>query len=138
MLTMPGTGIPNRAVPCIASAPHAPPPSPTFRLNRPAPAAPLPSAHSTPPSRARQVVGLSNAYHGDTLGAMDCVPPSPFNGPAQAPWYRGRGLFFEPPYVAMERGGCCCGWGSTVGLCPWSVVMSVFIRACGAQRRPTP
>jgi len=55
---------------------------------------------------ALQVVGLANAYHGDTLGAMDCVPPSPFNGPAQAPWYRGRGLFFEPPYVAMEQGEC--------------------------------
>ncbi|KAF5825977.1 hypothetical protein DUNSADRAFT_5588 [Dunaliella salina] len=62
-----------------------------------------------------QVVGLANAYHGDTLGAMDCVPPSPFNGPAQAPWYRGRGLFFEPPYVAMEKGS----WQVVQPTPPW-------------------
>lgn len=50
------------------------------------------------------MVGLENAYHGDTLGAMDCVAPSVFNAPSQAPWYRGRGLFFDPPYVAMSKG----------------------------------
>ncbi len=49
-------------------------------------------------------MGLANAYHGDTLGAADCVPPSVFNGPLQAPWYRGRGVFLEPPYVALSRG----------------------------------
>ena len=26
------------------------------------------------------------AYHGDTMGAMDAVPPSAFNGFLQAPW----------------------------------------------------
>jgi dethiobiotin synthetase/adenosylmethionine--8-amino-7-oxononanoate aminotransferase len=53
------------------------------------------------------VLALANGYHGDTLGAMDCAAPSPFNGPGQFPWYRGgsRGsLFLEPPYVALERG----------------------------------
>ncbi|KAG2501947.1 hypothetical protein HYH03_000445 [Edaphochlamys debaryana] len=51
-----------------------------------------------------QVLGLQGAYHGDTLGSQDCVPPSVFNGPLQAPWYRGRGLFLEPPYVGMRQG----------------------------------
>ncbi|KAG2439490.1 hypothetical protein HXX76_004844 [Chlamydomonas incerta] len=50
------------------------------------------------------VLGLQGAYHGDTLGAQDCVAPSVFNGRLQAPWYRGRGLFLEPPYVAMSAG----------------------------------
>ena len=33
-----------------------------------------------------RVLGLGNAYHGDTLGAMNAVPASPFNGPRQMPW----------------------------------------------------
>lgn len=51
-----------------------------------------------------QVLGLQNAYHGDTLGAMDCVAPSVYNGRLQAPWYRGRGVFLNPPYVSMVEG----------------------------------
>lgn len=51
------------------------------------------------------VLGLAGAYHGDTLGAQDCVAPSVFNGRLQAPWYRGRGLFLEPPYVGMSQVG---------------------------------
>ncbi len=35
---------------------------------------------------ALRVLGLDNAYHGDTLGAMNAVPASPFNGPRQMPW----------------------------------------------------
>ena len=33
-----------------------------------------------------KVVGIDGGYHGDTLGAMDAVSPSPYNGPAQYPW----------------------------------------------------
>lgn len=33
------------------------------------------------------VLGLTNAYHGDTLGTMDAVAPSPYNGLRQTPWY---------------------------------------------------
>ncbi|GFH24745.1 uncharacterized protein HaLaN_22598 [Haematococcus lacustris] len=51
-----------------------------------------------------KVVGLQDAYHGDTLGAMDCVAPSVFNAPLQAPWYRGRGLFLQAPNLGMVRG----------------------------------
>ena len=32
------------------------------------------------------VLGLANAYHGDTLGTMDAVAPSPYNGLRQTPW----------------------------------------------------
>lgn len=39
------------------------------------------------------VIGIQEAYHGDTLGAMDAVAPSVFNGRRQTPWYTGRGLF---------------------------------------------
>jgi adenosylmethionine-8-amino-7-oxononanoate aminotransferase len=51
-----------------------------------------------------QVLGLENAYHGDTLGAMDCVALSVYNGRLQAPWYRGRGVFLKPPYLAIVKG----------------------------------
>jgi bifunctional dethiobiotin synthetase / adenosylmethionine---8-amino-7-oxononanoate aminotransferase len=46
---------------------------------------------SPPPSLG--VIGIQEAYHGDTLGAMDAVAPSVFNGRRQTPWYTGRGLF---------------------------------------------
>lgn len=51
------------------------------------------------------IVGLRGAYHGDTLGAMDCAEPGPFN--AQAEWYRGRGCWLNFPRVAMRRGVWC-------------------------------
>lgn len=39
-----------------------------------------------PETAQLRVLGLDNAYHGDTLGAMNAVPASPFNGPRQMPW----------------------------------------------------
>ncbi|KAF8054954.1 BIO3-BIO1 [Scenedesmus sp. PABB004] len=51
-----------------------------------------------------QVLGLGGSYHGDTLGAMDCSGPSPFNGRRQSPWYTGRGLFLDPPCLALTGG----------------------------------
>lgn len=50
------------------------------------------------------VLGVQGAYHGDTLGTMDAVPPSVFNGRLQTPWFEGRGLFLDPPTVAMKNG----------------------------------
>lgn len=50
-----------------------------------------------------KIVGLEGCYHGDTLGVMDCSPSSDFNV-SQTPWYEPRGLFFEPPTVAMRNG----------------------------------
>jgi dethiobiotin synthetase/adenosylmethionine--8-amino-7-oxononanoate aminotransferase len=56
------------------------------------------------------VLGLQEAYHGDTLGAMDAVAPSIFNGPLQTPWFTGRGLFLDPPTVGLKKGA----WEVTV------------------------
>ncbi|KAK2077256.1 hypothetical protein QBZ16_004890 [Prototheca wickerhamii] len=67
--------------------------------------APAGEAHSNlSPSIELGVIGLTEAYHGDTLGAMECVAPSPYNGPKQTVWYRGRGVFLDPPTVALEKG----------------------------------
>lgn len=60
--------------------------------------------HPPIPILTPQVLGLAEGYHGDTLGAMDAVAPSPFNGRLQTPWYTGRGLFLEPPTVALQQG----------------------------------
>ncbi len=35
---------------------------------------------------------------------MDASPPSSFNGPAQTPWYQARGLFLDPPTLAIVNG----------------------------------
>lgn len=35
---------------------------------------------------ALHVVGLTNGYHGDTLGAMDAAAQSPYNDFNQTPW----------------------------------------------------
>lgn len=35
---------------------------------------------------ALHVMGLTNGYHGDTLGAMDAVAQSPYNNFDQTPW----------------------------------------------------
>ena len=48
------------------------------------------------------VVGLAGAYHGDTIGAMDCADPSAYN--AKVEWYEGKGVWFRPPRVVC-RGG---------------------------------
>lgn len=51
-----------------------------------------------------EVLGLADAYHGDTLGAMDAVAPSPYNGRKQTPWFTGRGLFLDAPTVGLQGG----------------------------------
>lgn len=50
------------------------------------------------------VIGLQNSYHGDTLGAMQCSPPSVFNGEMQTPWYQAQGFFLDPPHAAICNG----------------------------------
>ncbi|KAL0404568.1 UNVERIFIED_CONTAM: Bifunctional dethiobiotin synthetase/7,8-diamino-pelargonic acid aminotransferase, mitochondrial [Sesamum radiatum] len=49
-----------------------------------------------------KVLALQGSYHGDTLGAMEAQAPSPYTGFLQQPWYRGRGLFLDPPTVSMS------------------------------------
>lgn len=65
---------------------------------------PLDRLVSSPDGLQLEVVGLTNAYHGDTLGAMDAVPPSVYNRSQFPTWYRGRGCFFDPPTVALVNG----------------------------------
>ena len=50
------------------------------------------------------MLGLQEGYHGDTLGAMDAVAPSPYNGRLQSPWFTGRGLFLDPPTAGVVDG----------------------------------
>lgn len=75
------------------------------------------------------VLGLTNAYHGDTLGAMDAVPPSVFNRTQFPAWYKGRGLFFDPPTAALVKGTWTVtlpdseGWGGGLGKAPMSMPM---------------
>lgn len=69
-----------------------------------------------------QVVALSGSYHGDTLGAMEAQSPSPFTGARQQPWYRGQGVFLDPPTVALWNAADSAG--ATPGLSPeasWKV-----------------
>ncbi len=41
-----------------------------------------------------EVVGIAEGYHGDTLGCMDAVAPSVYNGPRQTPWYDSSSISF--------------------------------------------
>mmetsp|Transcript_34023 Transcript_34023/g.55120 ORF Transcript_34023/g.55120 Transcript_34023/m.55120 type:complete len:831 (+) Transcript_34023:36-2528(+) len=61
--------------------------------------------HNVSPADAPklEIIGLSESYHGDTLGTMDIQCPSPFTS-GQHPWYKGRGLFLNPPTVALKNG----------------------------------
>ncbi|KJE93388.1 hypothetical protein CAOG_04181 [Capsaspora owczarzaki ATCC 30864] len=49
-----------------------------------------------------KVIGITNAYHGDTIGTMDAANPTVFN--SKDNWYRGRGLWFAPPTMRLYRG----------------------------------
>ena len=51
-----------------------------------------------------RILALDGSYHGDTLGAMDMQSPSVFTGPMQTPWYKPRGLFLQPPSLAIRNG----------------------------------
>ncbi|KAK8873088.1 dethiobiotin synthetase [Apiospora arundinis] len=48
------------------------------------------------------IIGLEGAYHGDTIGAMDCADPSAYNEKVE--WYEGKGVWFKPPSVMCRRG----------------------------------
>lgn len=49
---------------------------------------------------------------------MDAVAPSVFNGRLQFPWYSGRGLFLDPPTLAMQRG-------------QWRLSLPAWLSGCG-------
>lgn len=48
------------------------------------------------------IIGLKGAYHGDTIGAMDCAEPNAFNEKTE--WYEGKGLWFDTPSVKCSEG----------------------------------
>ncbi|MCO5563043.1 hypothetical protein L7F22_016679 [Adiantum nelumboides] len=48
-----------------------------------------------------KVLALRDSYHGDTLGAQEAQAPTAYTGFLQQPWYQGRGLFLDPPYIFM-------------------------------------
>ncbi|KAI3958419.1 hypothetical protein MKW98_011107 [Papaver atlanticum] len=49
-----------------------------------------------------KVLALNGSYHGDTLGAMEAQAPSSYTGFLQQPWYRGRGVFLDPPTIFIR------------------------------------
>eukprot|EP00250_Pteridium_aquilinum_P016808 c23301_g1_i1 orf=265-2925(-) len=50
-----------------------------------------------------KVLALKDSYHGDTLGAQEAQAPSAYTGFLQQPWYQGRGLFLDSPYIFMHN-----------------------------------
>ncbi|KAI5069010.1 hypothetical protein GOP47_0015311 [Adiantum capillus-veneris] len=50
-----------------------------------------------------KVLALRDSYHGDTLGAQEAQAPTAYTGFLQQPWYQGRGLFLDPPYIFMRN-----------------------------------
>jgi dethiobiotin synthetase/adenosylmethionine--8-amino-7-oxononanoate aminotransferase len=54
------------------------------------------------PNEEVEIIGLKGAYHGDTMGVMDCADPGPYN--KEVEWYSGRGHWLEFPKVAMKDG----------------------------------
>ncbi|KAI5477198.1 hypothetical protein MNV49_006642 [Pseudohyphozyma bogoriensis] len=48
------------------------------------------------------VLGLKGSYHGDTIGAMDACEGNIYNDRVE--WYRGRGLWLDPPTLKIENG----------------------------------
>ncbi|KAA8895757.1 onanonoxo-7-onima-8-eninoihtemlysoneda [Sphaerosporella brunnea] len=54
------------------------------------------------PNEKVDIIGLKGAYHGDTIGVMDCADPGAFN--KEVEWYSGRGFWFDFPKVGMKDG----------------------------------
>lgn len=48
------------------------------------------------------IAGFTGSYHGDTIGAMDASDPNIYN--EEVDWYQTRGVFFDPPHLAMKDG----------------------------------
>ncbi|KAG5939079.1 hypothetical protein E4U53_007896 [Claviceps sorghi] len=48
------------------------------------------------------ILGLKGAYHGDTMGAMDCADPGIYNEKIE--WYEGKGHWLDYPTVLCRDG----------------------------------
>jgi dethiobiotin synthetase/adenosylmethionine--8-amino-7-oxononanoate aminotransferase len=55
------------------------------------------------------VLGLKGAYHGDTIGAMDCAEPGIYNEKIE--WYEGKGHWLDYPTVLCKGGKWCVSVG---------------------------
>jgi len=61
------------------------------------------------PAGGYDLLACDGGYHGDTLGCMDATPPSVYTD-RQTPWYRPRGLFLDPPTLALRDGRWTVSW----------------------------
>lgn len=48
------------------------------------------------------ILGLKGAYHGDTIGAMDCAEPGIYNEKIE--WYEGKGYWLDYPTILCKNG----------------------------------
>ncbi|KAK9864959.1 hypothetical protein WJX84_008815 [Apatococcus fuscideae] len=96
---------------------------------------------SSPPQLG--VLGLTNAYHGDTLGTMDAVAPSPYNGIKQTPWYTARGHrsiasiyddYIEEQMDVYHRHGAGAKEHRSVGAC----IIEPVMQGAGGMIIPDP
>lgn len=54
------------------------------------------------PREKLHILGLKGAYHGDTMGAMDCADPGIYNEKIE--WYEGKGHWLDYPTVLCKSG----------------------------------
>ncbi|KAG5962450.1 hypothetical protein E4U58_003855, partial [Claviceps cyperi] len=54
------------------------------------------------PREKLHILGLKGAYHGDTMGAMDCADPGIYNEKIE--WYEGKGYWLDYPTVLCRSG----------------------------------
>ncbi|KAI3317305.1 hypothetical protein HD806DRAFT_515500 [Xylariaceae sp. AK1471] len=54
------------------------------------------------PDTKIDIVGLKGAYHGDTMGTMDCAEPNIYNEKVE--WYEGRGVWLDHPQIQCVAG----------------------------------
>ncbi|KAG6081084.1 hypothetical protein E4U15_003048 [Claviceps sp. LM218 group G6] len=54
------------------------------------------------PREKLHILGLKGAYHGDTMGAMDCADPGIYNEKIE--WYEGKGYWLDYPTVLCKSG----------------------------------
>jgi dethiobiotin synthetase/adenosylmethionine--8-amino-7-oxononanoate aminotransferase len=54
------------------------------------------------PDTKIDIVGLKGAYHGDTMGSMDCAEPNLYNEKVE--WYEGRGVWLDYPHIQCVAG----------------------------------
>ncbi|KAI0544773.1 bifunctional dethiobiotin synthetase/adenosylmethionine-8-amino-7-oxononanoate aminotransferase [Xylaria curta] len=54
------------------------------------------------PDTKIDILGLKGAYHGDTIGTMDCAEPNTYNEKVE--WYEGKGAWLDYPQIQCVAG----------------------------------